>query len=193
MHLAGTIYHNANHTYLSELPTEREGIDIRGTTLRRIPVNASLTSPRGRRPPTHRVRRQHMPREGMLVQLDGSYHRWLDDLSLPFTLLLAVDDATGAVANALFCEQEDSRGYFLLMQGLIRRCGLPVALYTDRHLAFKHKSDRQPTQFARAMDELGIQMIFALSPQAKGRVERTAGTFQDTLITELRLAGAATV
>ena len=134
-----------------------------------------------------------MPREGMLIQLDGSYHRWLGDLSPPFTLLLAVDDATGAVVDARFCEQEYSLNYFLLMQGLIRRRGIPVALYTDRHPASKHKLDRQPTQFARAMDELGIQMIFALSPQAKGRVERTAGTFQDRLITELRLAGATTV
>ena len=133
-----------------------------------------------------------MPREGMLIQLDGSYHRWLGDLSPPFTLLLAVDDATGAVADALFCEHEDSLNYFRLMQGLIRRRGVPVALYTDRHPVFKHKLDRQPTQFARAMDELGIQMTFALSPQAKGRVERTAGTFQDRLVTELRLAGATT-
>ena len=193
VHLAGTIYHDANHTHLSELLSEREGIDIARTTLRRILVNAGLSSPRGRRPPKHRVRRQRMPREGMLIQLDGSHHRWLGDLSPPFTLLLAVDDATGAVANALFCEQEDSLGYFLLMQGVIRRRGVPVALYTDRHPVFKHKLDRQPTQFARAMDELGIQMIFALSPQAKGRVERTAGTFQDRLITELRLAGATTV
>ena len=193
VHLAGTIYQGANHTHLSELLGEREGIDMGRTTLRRILVSAGMASPRGRRPPKHRVRRQRMPREGMLIQLDGSYHRWLGDDGPQFTLLLAVDDATGAVVDALFCEQEDSRGYFLLMQGLIRRLGVPVALYTDRHPVFKHKLDRQPTQFARAMDELGIQMIFALSPQAKGRVERTAGTFQDRLITELRLAGATTV
>ena len=83
------------------------------------------------------------------------------------------------------------------MQGLIRRRGIPLALYTDRHPVFKHRSEYQPagtaTQFGRAMEELGVQLIFALSPQAKGRVERTAGTFQDRLITELRLAGAATM
>ena len=122
----------------------------------------------------------------------GSYHRWLGDQIPPFTLLLAVDDATGAVVNALFCEQEDSRGYFRLMQGLIRRRGVPVALCTYRQPVLKHKLDRQPTQFARTMDELGVQMIFALSLRAKGRVERAAGTFQDRLITELRLAGATT-
>ena len=172
--------------------SEREGIDMGRTTLRRILDNVGLASLRDRRPPRHRVRRQRMPREGMLIQLDGSYHRWLGDLSSPYTLLLAVDDATGAVADALFCEHEDSLNYFRLMQGLIRRRGVPAALYTDRHPVFKHKLDRQPTQFARAMDELGIQMTFALSPQAKGRVERTAGTFQDRLVTELRLAGATT-
>ena len=197
VHLARTMYEGANHTHLSELLSEREGIDIGRTTLRRILVNAGLASPRGRRPPKHRVRRQRMPREGMLIQLDGSHHRWLGEDGPQFALLFAVDDATGAVVNALFCEQEDSLSYFRLMQGLIRRRGIPLALYTDRHPVFKHRSEYQPagtaTQFGRAMEELGVQLIFALSPQAKGRVERTAGTFQDRLITELRLAGAATM
>ena len=195
--LVSTRYEGANHTHLSELLAEREGIDIGRTTLRRILVHTGLSSPRRRRPPKHRVRRQRMPRAGMLIQLDGSYHRWLGDHSPPFTLLLAVDDATGSVVNALFCEQEDSCNYFLLMQTLLRRHGIPLALYTDRHAVFTHKSESQPTgmptQFGRAMAELGIQMIFALSPQAKGRVERAAGTFQDRLITEFRLAGATTM
>ena len=65
----------------------------------------------------------------MLIQLDGSYHRWLADHRPPFTLLLAVDDATGSVVNALFCQQEDSHNYFLLMQNLLRRRGIPLALY----------------------------------------------------------------
>ena len=171
--------------------------EISRTTLRRILVAAGLKSPRRRRPPRHRVRRQRMPREGMLVQVDGSHHRWLGDDGPPFALLLAVDDATGIVVNALFCEQENTRDYFLLMRGLIQRYGVPIALYTDRHSVFKNVpgSGRAgaPTQFSRAMDELGIQMVFALSPQAKGRVERTAGTFQDRLVTELRLAGAVTI
>ena len=77
MHLAGTMYEGANHTHLSELLSEREGIDIGRTTLRRILVSAVMESPRKRRPPKHRVRRQRMPREGMLIQLDGSHHRWL--------------------------------------------------------------------------------------------------------------------
>ena len=132
----------------------------------------------------------------MLIQLDGSYHRWPGEDGPQFTILFAVDDATGCVVNAIFCDHEDTSSYLLLMQGLLRRFGIPLALYTDRHPVFKHKSEYQPagtpTQFGPAMAAVGIQLIFALSPQVKGRVERTAGTFQDRLITELRLAGATT-
>ena len=106
--LARTRYAGANHTPLSELPSERDGIDIGRTTRRRILVNAGLSSPRRRRQPRHRVRRQRMPREGMLIQMDGSHHPWLGDRAPPFTLLIAVDDATGTVDNALFCEKEDA-------------------------------------------------------------------------------------
>ena len=98
--LARTRYGGVNHTYLSKLLSEREGIDIGRTTLRRILVNAGLSSPRRRRPPRHRVRRQRMPRAGMLIQLDGSHHRWLGDQAPPFALLIAVDDATGTVVDA---------------------------------------------------------------------------------------------
>ena len=102
-----------------------------------------------------------------------------------------------AWSTPCFCEHEDANSYFQLMQGLLRRCGIPLALYTDRHGVFRHTPGSGlpgvPTQFSRAMEELGIQMIFALSPQAKGRVERTAGTFQDRLVTELRLAGAGSI
>ena len=138
-----------------------------------------------------------MPQEGMLIQLDSSHHRWLGGDVPQFALLLAVDDATGSVVSARFCDQEDSRNYLLMMQGLLRRYGIPLALYTDRHPVFKHRSEYQPagtpTQFGRAKAELGTQMIFARSPQAKGRVERTAGTVQDRLVTELRLARATTM
>ena len=84
-----------NHTHMSELLSEREGIDITRSTLRRLLVNAGENSPRRRRPPKHRVRRQRMPREGMLIQVDGSYHRWLGKDGPQFTLLLAIDDASG--------------------------------------------------------------------------------------------------
>ena len=196
-HLARTKYEGANHTHLSELLSEREDIEIGRSTLRRILINAGLSSPRQRRPPKHWVRRQRMPREGILIQMDGSHHPWLGNQVPPFTLLIAVDDATGTVVDDLFCEQEDAHNYFMLMQSLIERCGRPIALYTDRHGVFRHTPGSglpgMPTQFSRAMEELGIQMIFALSPQGKGRVERAAGTFQDRLVTELRLAEASSI
>ena len=127
VHLARTRYAGVNHTHLSELLSERERIDIGRSTLRRIPVNAGLSSPRSRRPPQRRVRRQRMPREGILIQVDGSHHPWLGDQAPPFTLLIAVDDATGTVVDALFCQQEDAHSYFLLIQSLPagpwRSCG----------------------------------------------------------------------
>ena len=172
--LARTRYAGVNHTHLSELLREREGIETGRTTLRRILVRAGLNSPRRRRPPKHRVRRQRMAREGMLIQIDGSYHRWLGEDGPQFTLLLAVDDATGCVVDALFCEYENTRSYLLLLRDLIQSYGIPLALYSDRHGVFKHMPPSEtaaaPTQFSRAMGELGVQLIFARSPQAKGRV-----------------------
>ena len=141
-----------------------------------------------------------MPQAGMLIQVDGSHHPWLEERGPRFVLLLAVDDATGVVANAAFRQAEDTRGYFILMEGLIRRWGVPLALYTDRHGVFKFSGRPrhvprpvESTHFTRAMRELGVQQIFARSPQAKGRVERAAGTFQDRLVTELGLAKATTI
>ena len=109
-----------------------------------------------------------------------------------------MDDATSAVVNAVFCTGETTAGYFMLLEGLIEGWGIPLALYSDRHAVFKHNA-RKPetaaaaTQFTRYLQELGIRHIFARSPQAKGRVERAAGTFQDRLVTELRLANARTI
>ena len=195
--LARTRYAGVNHTHLSELLRDREGIDIGRNTLRNILTDAGVNSPRRRRPPKHRVRRQRMAREGMLIQIDGSYHRWLGEDGPQFTLLLAVDDASGCVISALFCEYENTRDYLLLMRDLIQSYGIPLALYSDRHGVFKHTPPSEiasaPTQFSRAMGELGVQLILARSPQAKGRVERTAGTLQDRLVTELRLARATTI
>ena len=109
-----------------------------------------------------------------------------------------MDDATGTVAQAVFRTTEDTRGYLVLLEGLVRQWGIPLALYSDRHSAFKYNARQKPvpvetTQFARVMRELGSQQIFALSPQAKGRVERMLETFQDRLVTELRLAGASNI
>ena len=130
--LARTRYAGTNHTHLTELLMEREGIDLSRSTVRRILVSAGVDSPRRRRPPRHRVRRKRMAQEGLLLQIDGSHHRWLGEQGPRFVLLLAVDDATGTVPDALFSQEEDTRGYFLLMEGLIRQCGIPLAVYSDR-------------------------------------------------------------
>ena len=201
--LARDRYQGANHSHLTELLSEREGIALSRSTVRRFLVGNGLCSPRHRRPPGHRCRRQRMPQEGMLVQIDGSHHHWLEERGDCFTLLLAVDDATGSVPYALFQEQEDTPGYFRLMKGIIQGKGLPLALYSDRSLIFRSAvpgngealpADKLgPTQFSRAMRELGVAQIFAQSPEAKGRIERANGTFQDRLVTELRLAGARNI
>ena len=196
--LASNGYAGANHSHLTELLREREGIDLSRPTVRRILVKAGIGSPRSRRSQQHRFRRKRMPQEGMLVQIDGSQHPWLEDRGPKLTLLIAVDDATGTVAHAVFHTTEDTRGYLVLLEGLVRQWGIPLAIYSDRHAAFKYNARQKPvpvetTQFARVMLELGIQQIFALSPQAKGRVERMLETFQDRLVTELRLAGASNI
>ena len=202
--LAATRYPGANHTHLTKLleeheeHEEHEDLVLSRSTVRRIVVWAGMPSPRRRRPPQHRVRRERMPSEGMLLQVDGSHHAWLEQRGPRFALLLAVDDATGAVVHALFRPVEDARGYFLLTEQVLRRSGIPLALYSDRHAVFRASAQQRAggeasTQFARAMAELGVRLIFARSPQAKGRVERMAGTFQDRLVTELRLASASTI
>ena len=203
--LARTRYARLNHTHLTELLMEREGATLARSTVRSILVGAGLASPRHRRPPRHRCRRERMLREGVLVQMDGSRHDWLEGRGPWLTLLLAMDDATGTVPYAMFHEQEDTLGYFMLLWGIIQSRGAPLAVYTDRHAVFQTPrrasetmevslpGERGRTQVGRALQELGVSQVFARSPEAKGRVERAAGTFQDRLVSELRLAGASTM
>jgi transposase len=196
--LARERYCGVNHSHMAELLEEREGIMLSRSTLRRLLTRSGMPSPRRRRPPRHRYRRQRMPQEGMLLQMDGSYHRWLEDRGPWLTLYLAIDDATGTVPFALFRERENTLGYFELLKEIINRHGIPLGVYTDRHSVFH--MERSPrsgnipfTQFGRALSELGITHVRAKSPEAKGRVERANGTFQDRLVSELRLSGASNI
>jgi transposase len=202
--LAQTRYAGCNDQHLSELLAEQEGIVLSRSSLRRILRAAGLASPRSRRAPAHRQRRARKPQAGLLVQIDGSPHRWCGVDHPPFSLLATVDDATSQVLAAVFREQEDSHGYFLLLQQLVSTHGCPVAVYHDRHSIFRPVNAketlaeqlagaRSPTQFGRLLAELGITAVVARSPQAKGRVERLFGTFQDRLVTELRLATIAII
>jgi transposase len=203
--LARTTYAGVNRAHLAELLAEREGIAVPERTLRRILDEAGLAPVRRRRPPRHRSRRDRMAREGLLLQVDGSRHDWLEGRGPWLTLVGGIDDATSRVTGATFRAAEDAAGYFTMLAQTAHRHGLPGALYSDRHGIFTAEGSRPPTlaeqltgrrsltQVGRALDELGIRWIGARSPQAKGRVERLWGTLQDRLTTELRLAGAATL
>jgi hypothetical protein len=194
-----------NHHHLQELLVEWEQLVLSRSSLWRILTQAGIPSPRRRRPAQHRCRRERYPQEGMLLQVDGSRHDWLQGRGPYLSLVGAIDDATGTAPYALFRGQEDAQGYFLLLRQIIQNKGIPLALYSDRHSIFQVNpkqpesleeqlaGERQPTQVGRALKELGIQSIAALSPQAKGRIERLWGTFQDRLVSELRLAGATTL
>lgn len=203
--LAQGPYGGCNHQHLSELLAEREGIRLCRASVRRILLAAGLGSPRRRRPPKHRSRRERMPQEGMLLQLDGSPHAWLEGRGPGLTLVAAIDDATGTVPAAHFRLQEDAHGYFLLFRDILATKGIPLAVYRDRHGIFERPRNQVwsleeelagqpfPTQVGRLLEELAIASIPAHSPQAKGRIERLWGTFQDRLVAELRLAGASTL
>jgi transposase len=199
--LARTRYDGANDSHLAELLAEHEGIEIGRSSLQRLLRGAGLASPRRRRPARHRSRRDRMPQEGLLLQTDGSRHDWLEGRGPRLTLVGAIDDATGRMTAATFRDQEDVAGYLVVLRETVRRHGIPLAIYRDRHTLFETPKSslqtleeqladtRTPTQLGRALAELGITSIAARSPQAKGRIERAWGTFQDRLVTELRLAG----
>ena len=198
-------YEGCNVQHMSELLAEREDRKISRSALRRLLIAEGIARPRTRRAPKHRSRRERMVQEGMLLQIDGSRHDWLEGRGRYLTLIGGIDDATGKVPYALFREQEDAQGYFLLLEQLVRTMGCPLAVYRDRHgiferstkerltLAEQLKGKPDPTQFGRLLEELEIRSIAARSPQAKGRIERVWGTFQDRLVAELRLAGARTI
>ena len=203
--LAREKYSGFNDQHLTEKLAAEEQVVLGRETVRRILRDAGLPSPRKRRAPKHRSRRERLPQEGMLLQADGSRHQWLGPDGPYLTLVGGIDDATGTVPSALFRAQEDAHGYMLWLQQVVQAHGIPLALYVDRHsiherraqdpLALSEEMAGGPrtTQFGRVLAELGITHIPARSPQAKGRVERLWGTFQDRLVSELRLAGATTM
>ena len=138
--------------------------------------------------------RLHSPRErrarrGELVQIDGSHHDWFEGRAPKCCLIAFIDDATGEVLGARFSPTETTQAYFDVLQRHVQAHGMPLALYSDRHSIFtKHdKEDATPTQFERALLQLGIEPIQAYSPQAKGRVERLFQTLQDRLIKAMRV------
>ena len=175
----------------------KEKLVVDHETLRRWRLAAGQHTVR-RRKPVHREWRERKPSCGAMVQLDGSHHDWFEGRGPRCVLMVMVDDATNQM-RARFFPEETTRASYDVLEGWVRQHGLPGSLYVDRDsiyrcegvasLAEQLAGKERQTQFGRAMKALGVELILANSPQAKGRVERMNGTLQDRLVKELRLAG----
>lgn len=206
--LAEGKYAGCNQSHVRDLLEEREGITVSRASVRRILQEKGLLVVEPKKRPKHRLRRPRYQQEGQLVQIDASPHNWLQERGPRLTLVGGIDDATGKVVGAVFREQEDQQGYMLMLQQVVERYGRPQAIYHDRHTMFptgkyhvnekgsideQLEGKRTNTQLGRLFEQLHITSIAARSPQAKGRIERLWETFQDRLVSELRLAGACTL
>jgi hypothetical protein len=199
-----TKYVGFNDQHFTEKLLE-EGMDLSRSTVRRILRAAGVAAARKRRPPKHRARRDRKPQAGMMILWDGSRHDWLEGRGPMLCLVGAIEDAGSEfLPGAHFVDQECTAAYLRVLAAIVCEKGVPWSSYGDRHSIFRRNDDhwtleeelrgeQDPTQLGRALAELGIERIDALSPQAKGRVERLWGTLQDRLCSELRLAGACTV
>jgi transposase len=200
--LARGKYRGFNDRHLTEKLNQEEQIEFCREKIRQILRSEGIASPRKRRPNKHRSRRERRAAEGMMLQVDGSPHDWLEGRGPALCLIGAIDDASGKVPRAFFEEAESSWAYFRLFSDIFKKHGLAQSVYCDRHSVFW--TDREPTleeqlvnkrpttEVGRGLEQLGVNLILAGSPQAKGRIERLWGTFQDRLVSELRLAGAKT-
>jgi len=175
----------------------QDGLPVDHETLRRWLLAAGQRTVRRRRQ-RHRQWRERKPCFGAMVQLDGSHHDWFEGRRAPCVLMVMVDDATNRLWSRFF-EEETTHASYDTLEGWGRRYGLPQSLYVDRDsiyrceglgsLAEQIAGKAPQTQFGRAMEQLGVELILAHSPQAKGRVERMNGVLQDRLVKALRLAG----
>ena len=192
------VYFDLNMRHFHEKLREEHEIRLSYTWVQQALQGAGLVAKRRKRGP-HRRRRPRRPMPGMLLHIDGSQHRWLND-DRWYDLIVILDDATSEIYYAQLVEEESTRTVMAGLREVIEVEGLFCALYSDRGSHFfvtvkqgakveKHRL----TQVGRAMKELGIQMIAAYSPQARGRSERSFGTWQGRLPQELRLAGITTV
>jgi len=197
-------YFGSNTTHFTELLAEHENIRLSVSSVRRILLEGGLRPARLRRRPKAHRPRPRKPQAGMLWQIDASAYAWLEDRGPMLTLHAILDDATGEVIAATF-RPKNLEGYVTVMIEGLRRKGVPLALYSDRHsifcppqgkLTLEQELAGQPqalSTFGQALADLGIAHIEALSPQAKGRIERLWQTFQDRLVIELRLRHVCTM
>jgi hypothetical protein len=191
------LYPDFGPTLANEKLREYHQITLSTETLRQLMIVEGLWHHRKRKRNVHQPR-ERRPYYGELVQIDGSAHHWFEGRRSRCTLLVAIDDATGAYMSLLFAERETTAAYFELVKQYVQLHGKPLAFYSDKHAIFRHhlttsQNADLSTQFARAMTELDIQLICANTPQAKGRVERANATLQDRLVKELRLRNVNTI
>ncbi len=198
-------YSKANFSHFQELLEEHESISLSKPSVYRILVSNGFTSPKKHGKVKHHKRRKRKPQRGMLVIIDASPHAWFFN-NEECSLHGAVEDATGEILALFFTPHECLEGYFRIMKTVISNNGVPLAVYADRHTIFRSpKADRlsiedelngkkvKDTQFGRAMAELSINLIWAKTAQAKGRIERLWETLQSRLPIELSIAGITTM
>lgn len=200
-----TKYYGSNNCHFSELLLEHERLEHSSSTVRRILLERGIKQAKQRRRGKAHQPRKRRTQAGMLWQIDATPYAWLEDRAPAFALHAAIDDATGIVVGAVFSPTECREGYSLVMQQGIKTYGVPLGLYSDRHTIFRSPNEKLTVEqelagetiplshFGKAMAELHIEHIKAVTPQAKGRVERLWVTFQDRLVIELRLLGINTI
>lgn len=180
----------------NEYLKKMHNIQISHETLRHWMIKAHLWFQRG-----DSNRKQHLPRKrrgafGELIQVDGSHHDWFEGRSAPCVLMVFIDDATSAITSLYFAESESLQAYYQALDKHLKKYGIPLSIYGDRCAVLTSrnpKDNKDYTQFQKALRELNCKLILALSPQAKGRVERANRTLQDRLVKELRLRGISTI
>ncbi len=196
--LSQKTYTAFNDTHFTEKLNEVEGITVSRDTVRRLRRSNGIKPKRKRRAKKHYQRRPRKEQEGMMVLWDGSPHRWFSKDTPSCCLMAAIDDASSELLDAFFIPYECSFGYLKLLEHMVTRYGVPCSIYQDRHGSLHRNDDnwtleeqlngeQDPTQVGGCLQSLGITPIFALTPQAKGRIERLFGVLQDRLIAELAL------
>jgi transposase len=192
LNLLKTNYRGFGPTLAHEKLVEKEKLKLSDESVRQLMIEEGLWKPRkAKKVVTHQLRERRAC-FGELVQIDGSPYDWFEGRAAACVLLVFIDDATGKLVQLRFVESESFFSYAQAAEEYFRRCGKPVAFYSDKHGIFRVNlpsvgAGEALTQFGRAMQELDIQIICANTPQAKGRVERVNQTLQDRLVKEMRL------
>jgi transposase len=191
-------FYDFGPTLAKEKIEDVEGIKVSTETLRKWMMKEGIWQGKKRRKGKPHQMRERRPCQGELIQIDGSIHDWFEGRGPRCTLIMFIDDATGKPMVAFFAPAETTEMYMNGLRSYLERYGRPVALYADKHSIFHiNKKDRVEeglvTQLGRVAKTLDIELISAHSPQAKGRVERIFGTFQDRVLKEMRLAKISSI